>query len=381
MSRRLAFVAVLSFACIGCDSVREGAAKRTTQLPGFEIQLPYGLIAKSTVHPGSGSHHVHYGLDWSAYVPKPLAQLLRNERGTIKIHWRAGARNAQQLIEDRQMMATMMVGVAAQTNRSASIDEFRWVDTFMREGSPVAVGNAYCQPGLSITVIVASRDTEENLTERTRGIVESVVCKTADAIPELPDPNLNLTGDFGRVVVDESAAYISLDGISAIATVTSGDLHADRQILRQVLQNASQEIFSLDSSTELTLNDLYRYDGSESTLAEILHASLDSRKFLVTLYCEKADFTVMAFFFGAGMDPGKAGDLASRIDCSFAPTGVRSLSQVFGESCAAGNARACADLSAYVSEGSALADFGTALELRERACEMGVSESCTTDGS
>jgi hypothetical protein len=155
-------------------------------------------------------------------------------------------------------------------------------------------------------------------------------------------------------------------------------LHAQRQVLSQILQNIAQEMFQIDQTPTLTINEVHRPDAATSLLGEMVMPEAEQRTFFATLYCREVDFTILSFITSPTMDGETAGDIAQRMDCSFAPQNVRSVSEVFGEACDAGQASACRDLSLYVEEGTARADRGTVAELRAKACALGDAESCTT---
>lgn len=364
---------LLAVAGCGSQADKESGA---TELPGFEITLPSGSVRKSTSHPGVGSHHLDYGINWRALLPDALARELPAQNGSVKVSWRAGAMRAEDLIEERRMMGSLMNGIASNAQRSIRIDEYRWIDTLAIEGQWVNMGYAYCAPGLLITVVHGSKRPIEEQTAATQRMVESVVCKVGDSVPALPDPNLNLSADFGRTVSSDSAMYISLSGTLVAASQSHNDLHVQREVLRQILQNVAQESFQLDYAPALTMNELKRSDSATALLGEFVMPGAEQRAFFATLYCREVDFTILSFITGPTIDAETAGGIAERMDCSFAPKNVRSVSELFGEACDAGQAGACRDLSLLVEEGTALADHGTAVELRAKACAFGDAGSC-----
>jgi hypothetical protein len=351
-------------------------------LPGFTISLPPGVVIKQTRAASVGSYKLDLRPPWLASIPLKRVRILFPSRGQIHVSWEA----MQLTAEDQTMRREAVVGTVGKRLRTVELDASRRIDVVELRSPevPVALGDVYCEQGLAVSVVLSlrSRDVEAMIRELT-AVLRSVRCPNAPVDAKPPEPVLLLAESFGQVPKPptDPKHYISLDGTQVVVSVTHGDALQAPDYAQTFFDNMYAQIFSIPKAeVRSSFRRLERKDGRPSGFyqSELPLGGPNSAS-IVTLFCEDIDITFIVQIFERPAARPLAHAMSSRIGCPAGPPAkVRSVSEVFGEACARGEAQPCADLAAYVEEGMALDDKGSSESFRRRACELGLASACPT---
>ncbi|HKE95779.1 MAG TPA: hypothetical protein VKB34_15795 [Povalibacter sp.] len=382
-ARLIAAVCIVGIAaCSGCSRELWHLHKERTELPGFSLWLPGGKVQRTSSNPSAGTYELKVGDGLAELLPESLSKHLFQDAGTVKIHWRGGALSEAGLEEQRQLLQQGLMGIAQKPLESIQLSPTRSVDVFEIQRARVAFGVIYCEPGLTITVIAGFRSALVNTRDMASEIAQSLQCKVGPDVPPVIEARLSLPDHYGRALDTAIPTYLSPRGPGVFTNLSTGDLHRDTKVLSRVLSNLIGAALKLDKAPEASVRMIQRPDKAPATLSVFPHVVPDSADnfYIGTLYSADSDLTFLFLTQAADEFEHAAVELTFGMSCPDGkPIVERSVSQVFGDACDDGNARACVDLAELVAAGSADTERGTREDLRSRACKLGVRSYCVAD--
>lgn len=389
--RALAFVtiATVSIAAVstaGCSQSTANSGWEVVQLPGFSLELPVGQVNKSTKMKSAGSHHVKVMPGWTASMPEPVRKLVQaNEsmsEGIVTVHWRAGAMTPDEQKELRTAAVNSTSGALGWRVESLKDEkeQGRWLAVIGDGRQRMAIGGAYCAPGLSIYVNFKLSDTVI-VEQEGRRIVRSLVCKLGSEIPKLPVLGVELPKEYGHVADSSQDMYVSTRGAFLTVSPTDSNILASKGAVTILNRLFGTLMGAPDAKLDLRREEIQRSDARPAALFEAQGANglPEGNAFMIgVVYCEDLDLSFLLAAAGESISKDDIRRITSRANClGFSHERPRSATQILSEGCEAGEGIACGNLSDLIALGK-ITDSPQSIEtLRARACKLDARTWCT----
>ena len=279
----------------GCMQRPASDSAATAHLPGFSIQLPAGVVEKSTPLASHGSHRLRLVPAWVLSLPPPIARWRVFSDGEIDVHWRVGTLSP----EDRGTMRKALIGtvrsVASVRVRSEELSGGRWL-SYLEAGSGTgAVGG-------------------------------------------------NLSDGFGRVADNSKVMYYGVDGSVMVVSSSDGDVVGSGALTR-VMSGMLQAILAPGSQLHLQPVALEHADPGRLAFFEVqgVTAFRPTRPvFVGAVYCEELDLTYFLLGTGPSLSQSQWNPLLAQADCRGKTSRpIPPAAEVLGNACDRGNRNAC----------------------------------------
>jgi hypothetical protein len=367
----------------GCSRGSDTSRSEVVQLPGFSVELPVGQVEKSTKLTSAGSHHLKLMPLWAASLPQAVRDVAQLNKGTLSVHWRAGAMTPADLKEVRDALVKSTAAAIGWHVEHINDEQGRWVALISDGRHRMSIAGAYCAPGLSIYVNLAMPDAAA-IESEARRVIQSLVCRLGSKIPELPVLGVTLTSDYGYVPDSLQDMYVSVHGPFLTVSPSDGNILAGKGAVPLLNHLFGTLMGAPGAKLDLRREDIKRPDAQPAALFEAQGANgLPEGNALIigALYCQDLDLSYFLAMMGEGVTTNDVRQLVLHADCSgYSGERPPPAGDVLGKACDAGEGQACGNLSELIALGKITDSTRSIPTLRTRACQLNARAWCAAGG-